>query len=119
LAAGIRSVLSRETNLHVAAIAPKCEAALIEEIRLLQPDVVVLDETTHIVRLAKLLGLLEDYPDLRVVVLRTTDNRVRVYDKQEVSVAQIADLVEVIRHGSTPSCSGEGATHSRSRGPNE
>ncbi|RME49382.1 MAG: DNA-binding response regulator [Chloroflexi bacterium] len=113
LAAGVERVLSRETDLHVVTIAPKCEAAVIEEVRLLQPDVIVLDEGAGIIDVTKLLVLLEEYSDLRVVTLRVSDTWVGVYDKHKTLLTQIADLVAIIRYGWNPPCTRERAFHSR------
>lgn len=97
LVAGIKSVLSREPDLHVEAIAPEGEAALIEAIERSRPDTVVLDEGSLVFDVPGLLALLEEYPVFRVVVLRADNSVARIYDKQQVLLRQVSDLVTAIR----------------------
>ena len=96
LSAGIQSLLSLERNLDVVSVSPRCQAELIQGIKRVQPDVVVLDELTHLVTPASLLALVNTAPHLRVVVVSANDNRVRIYGKQQALITRAADLVNII-----------------------
>lgn len=99
LGAGIESLLAEEPDLMVIGKISDDKAELIKEIRHLQADVVVLHETGEVADPGDLLALLEDYPQLRIVVIGLSDNLIYVYDKHRVLVAQASDLIAVIRHG--------------------
>lgn len=103
LTAGIKTLLSQEPGLHVIAVAPESEVTLLNEIRRIQPDLIVLDEGSQMTELIKLLTHLEDSPEIRVVVLRADNSLARVYHKKQVIVTQLADLVTVIRQSGSAS----------------
>ena len=98
IGAGIYSFLAGETDLEVAGISPSDQAELIHEIRRLRPDIVVLDEDSRLVDPTNLLAWLEGYPKLRLVVINANDNRVSIYDKQQVLTRQASDLLDIIRN---------------------
>jgi len=99
IGAGIHSILAVETDLEVTGISPGDQAELIHEIRRLRPDIVVLDEDSRLADPTDLLAWLEDYPKLRLVVISANDNRVCVYDKQQVLTSKASDLLDIIRNG--------------------
>lgn len=96
LGAGVQSLLAAEANLDVIGISPKDQAELIQEIERFQPDVVVLDDLTHLTDTARLLTFLEVCPELRVVVLSSNSNLVRVYYRQRALITQVTDLVRIL-----------------------
>lgn len=96
LGAGVESILAGHTGLDVAGISPCDQAVLVEEIRVFRPDIVVMDVVTRFASATNLLALLEDCPKLRVLVMSVDDNRICVYDKREVLVTQVRDLLDII-----------------------
>ncbi len=97
LGAGIKNLLSREADLDLVGLTPSNEAELIKNIKLFKPEVVILDEATYLTNAIRLLALLKNYPELRLVVVNTNNNLMYVYDKQKRLVSQATDLVNVIR----------------------
>ena len=95
LGAGIEHLLAGEADLNVRGIARADEAVLLEEIKLSQPDVVILDEATCLTDPMKLLAHLQDHPRLRVIVVSANDNVVQIFDKQQVLVNQTSDLASL------------------------
>ena len=99
MGAGVERLLSAETDLEVTGISPGDPAELAQEIRRLQPDLVVLDKDSRWVDATKLLATLQDYPKLRLVVVSANDNLVCIYDKQQTTTSRASDLLGIIRKG--------------------
>jgi hypothetical protein len=97
LGAGVASLLSRESDLQVIGIMPDDEAALVEQIKRCEPDVVVLNEATYLIEATTLLALLPDYPELRVLVLSASDDKVQVFDKHQIMVTDAVGLAKLIK----------------------
>ena len=97
LCAGIQRLLAGELGLEVLSSSPQDRVELTQEVRRTQPDVVVLDEVSHLVDPASLLALLNTDSTLRVVVVSANDNLVRIYDKEQVLITQATDLINIIR----------------------
>lgn len=95
LGAGIEILLSREAGLQVIGVTPEDEVALRQAISRSQPDVVVLDEATT--DSTRLWALLQDHPELRVVVVSADDGLVRTYEKRQVIVTRAADLTALVK----------------------
>jgi len=95
LGAGIEHLLAHEPDLNVVGIARADEAVLLEEIKLSQPDIVILDRATCLTNAMKLLAHLQDCPKLRVIVVSANDNVVQIFDKQQVLVNQTTDLASL------------------------
>ena len=89
-------MLSGEADLEVTGISPGDQAELAQEIRRLQPDLVVLDRDSRWVDPTGLLASLQDYPKVRMVVVSANDNLVCVYDKQQILTNRAADLLDII-----------------------
>ena len=93
----ISRLLNQATDLDVVGLAPRDEAALVEEIRRIRPAVVVLNAATKLTDPDALLCLLDDELDSRVIAVSADDNTVRVYDKQQVLITRGGDLVAIVR----------------------
>lgn len=96
LGAAIEHLLTSEVDLKVMGLAQADEPVLLEEIKLSQPDVVIMDQTTFLTDPMKLLAHLRDFPRLRVIVVSANDNIVQIFDKQLVLVTQTADLASLL-----------------------
>lgn len=97
LGAGLQSLLSGETDLDVIGISPRNQLELVREIRQLQPDIVFLDKDSRLTDATDLLTFLENFPELRVVVINANDHLVRIYNKRETRLCQATDLLGIIR----------------------
>jgi len=99
LGASIETLLKREMGLNMVGIAPGDEVALAEELGVVQPQAVVLDEATRLVAPQNLLALFREHPQLQMIVLVNTGNNwVEIYNKRRVLLTQAADLIDLIRH---------------------
>jgi AmiR/NasT family two-component response regulator len=93
----VQDLLTGETGLELIGVSPSHQVELVREIRRVRPDVVVIDENCHLTDPAELLAFLKNYLKLRVVVLNTNDDVVRIYDSHEVSITQTSEFVNIIR----------------------
>ncbi len=95
LGAGIENLLRREVDLNVLGITPKDEKTLLDTMHRYRPDVVVLDEaSTDATRLS---ALLQDSPELLLVVVSADDHLVRLYESRNVTIVEAAELADLIR----------------------
>lgn len=97
LAIGVENLLTRETDLTVQSAASCDGKALVHQVENFQPEVIIFDENHPIDQLPVMLNLLKDCPELRFMVVGVNDNRVHIYNKQEILITRGADLVEAIR----------------------
>lgn len=96
LGAGIESLLLRQKELDLVGITPGSSADLIKKITRLKPEIVILDEGMYLVSAKELLTFLNDWPEMRLVVVSANENRVQVYNKRQIRVTQSMDLVEMM-----------------------
>jgi len=96
LGAGIQNLLAGTANLDVIGISSRKWPDLVQEIERLQPEVIVLDEASHRASLTKLLPLLKEFPQLRLVVVSANDNRIHIYGKQEILITVATQLINII-----------------------
>ena len=82
LGAGIERLLAGETGLNVGGATPPNETTLIDTIKQLQPDVIILDEASLLTIPIRVVNNLLDYPGLWVVMVSVNDNRVQIYHKK-------------------------------------
>jgi len=97
LGAGVQSLLGDETDLEMRGISPTSQVDLIHEIRQYQPDIVVVNASSHLTVPGKLLFAVDNHSQLRVVVISADDNRVCIYEKHEVFMTRASDLLDIIR----------------------
>lgn len=93
---GVESLLSRQPGLRVESIPFLDSDSLAYEIDSCQPNVIVLDEGLISSKRIDLSNLLMGYPKIRVLVLGIYDNRLGIYDHQELIVSNSNDLVSAI-----------------------
>jgi chemotaxis response regulator CheB len=104
LAAGILSLLNREMDLSVFDAICNDEIALLEHIKDIKPAVLVMDESSQLTDNFSFISLLNDSPDLRVIVIDERKNRMHIYEMQELEVGRAADLVTAIRREEQAPC---------------
>jgi hypothetical protein len=93
---GVESLLSRQPGLRVDSIPFLDSASLDYEIDTCQPNVIILDEGLISSKRIDLSNLLMGYPKIRLLVLGIHDNRLSIYDHQELIVSHSNDLVSAI-----------------------
>ena len=101
LGAGLQRLLSDETDLDVIGISPRNQLELVQEIRQLKPDVVFLDRDSRLIDATDLLSFLEDFLELRVVVINTNDHLAHIYNRRETQLCQATDLFDIIQERSS------------------
>ena len=97
LGGGLQSLLSGETNLDVIGISPRNQLELVQKIRQIQPDVVLLDEDSCLTNATDLLTFLENFSKLRVIVVNANDNLAHIYIKKQILVSPADQLVSIVR----------------------
>jgi chemotaxis response regulator CheB len=102
IADGILSLLTRELDLDVFDATFRDEITVLEEIKVINPEVLVMDASSPFTNSFLFLSLLNDCPDLRVIVIDERKNLMRIYEKQELVVARVADLFAAIREEEQP-----------------
>lgn len=97
LGAGVESILSQDLDLEVKTTTLLSYEFLNEEIDQFQPDVVILDDDLKIPSTPKLMRILNGFPGVRLLLVNMRDNRLYVYNKQEIVIAHPTDLLATIR----------------------
>jgi chemotaxis response regulator CheB len=97
LGAGIERLLADRARLDVIGVTSVNGTMLIDTIKQLQPDVIILDEAHLLAMPFNFLTALLDYPSLRVMVISAHHNRVQICHKQQLLVTQVTDLVSLIQ----------------------
>lgn len=97
LGAGIEQLLQDVPDLIVEAVAPDSTDHWITQITTSHPNVIVLHQTMYRIDPARLLASLENHDRIRVVVIDPDDNQLHIYEKNQISVAHVEDLVAVIQ----------------------
>jgi DNA-binding NarL/FixJ family response regulator len=95
LGAGIENLLRREVDLQVIGATVEDEGALLRAISCARADVVVLDEATT--DSTRLLAVLDNHPQLRVLIVSADGSLVRTYEARQVIVTQATELVALIK----------------------
>ena len=93
---GVESLLLRHPDLTVDSTTFFDGNSLNYEIENCRPNVVILDESLLTSNRIDLSHLLMGYPKMRVLVLGIHDNRLSIYDHQELIVSNSNDLVSAI-----------------------
>ncbi len=93
LGAAIISLLQRERNLYIMGLAPNTTSALIEKINHIQPDVVIVDLTSHF---ADVLQRLPVRASFRLILINIEDNWVFIDNKHRVLIKKPIDLARLV-----------------------
>lgn len=94
---GLESLLAHETDLLVKSIAYKNPKALNEEINSFEPHVILIDENLKPATHLNPLEILWGCSNISILVVNTQENRVQVYEKQEIRISGPQDLMNAIR----------------------
>ena len=93
---GVESLLSSRPGLSVDSFPFLDVNSLNTQIDSCRPNVIILDESLLSSKRIDLSSLLMGYPKMRVLVLGIQENRLSVYDHQELIVSHSNDLVSAI-----------------------
>jgi DNA-binding NarL/FixJ family response regulator len=99
-ARGVESLLSKEREVEVVGME-RDQRQTLEKIRLLDPDVILVDSSTHPEASSITIPeIFQKAPNARVISLSLRENGIDIYDKQHVVASGPQDLLRVIRRGS-------------------
>lgn len=105
-ARGLESLLNAEQKLKIVGQETDVGKA-IKEIELLQPDIVIVDNTnTSETERPELLRILQVCPGTKVIGLSLEDNNLYIYKAAQRVVNNTADLMEAIKHSSISAVDG-------------
>ena len=94
-AQGVESLLNGQPGLAVVGRGP-AELGVVDQIRKLRPDVVVLDADSD-AQTALLPVLLRENLGVKLVGLTLEDNRIDIYYQHQIIGTDVGDLVEAVR----------------------
>jgi PleD family two-component response regulator len=97
LGAGLENLLSGEESLNVRGLTTQDESALVDEIRRLQPDTIILMAESQLTDPLRLLELLSDYGRIRIILVSIESNRFEIYDKQQIVSSNWVSFVTKLR----------------------
>jgi chemotaxis response regulator CheB len=92
----IHSLFAQYEHLTVTEAAPSNTRELLQAVRKVKPEIIVLDDTVCVHYLPILLRYMQDSHGIRVVVVNTDRNEVEVYEKQQIRVKQTADFFAIL-----------------------
>jgi DNA-binding NarL/FixJ family response regulator len=99
-ARGVESLLSKEREVEVVGME-RDQRQTLDKIRLLDPDVILVDSSTHPEASSITIPeIFQKAPNARVISLSLRENGIDIYDKQHVVASGPQDLLRVIRRGS-------------------
>jgi DNA-binding NarL/FixJ family response regulator len=97
LGAGILHLLNREMDMHVFNTTCDNPGTLFQQIKDIQPAVLVVEENSHLTDHPSFFSLLSGYPDLRVILIDERNNRMQIFNTKEVVIERSTDLLLAIR----------------------
>ena len=89
--------LKAEETWQVIRISPdQSMDDLSEQIKRIQPDVIILHTGKCASNTSLPIQLLQEYPNLRVITASLQDNQMQVYSKQSIRLRKASDLLSII-----------------------
>ena len=97
LAQAMEFFLKAEESWQVIRIsAEQSIEDLFEQIKRIQPDVIILHTGKCAGNSSLAVQLLQEYPNLRVITTSLEDNQMQVYSKHSLMVRKVSDLLSII-----------------------
>ncbi|MBI3241386.1 MAG: hypothetical protein HYZ49_03740 [Chloroflexi bacterium] len=95
---GVESLLTREANVQVSEITHTREDSFIQDVLRVQPDVIVFHEmgSFNSDRIFELLKALPEMNTLRVIILRSANAAIDLYEKRTLTATQAQDFVNLV-----------------------
>lgn len=97
LGSGIRDLLAGEEDMDVRTLHCDDAQEVMDQVEDAQFDVLILDEDACGADPGNLISVFKTRPGLRVIVVSPTTNQVHVYDGNQITVTQAADVINVVR----------------------
>lgn len=91
---GIESSLGHQRGMSIFSLAPTDEDTMAAEIEHLQPTTIIIDGTEVTEQAELILYLLNAFPSIQLIGLSLATNRISIYNKEEVRVTTLNDLVD-------------------------
>lgn len=92
----VTSLLASEARLHVIASQAIGMSDLMQEIRCVEPDVILLEESIPLMSQTTILELLDTFSELRVIVVSEHNNWLHIFRKDTLLMTSTADLIQAI-----------------------
>lgn len=92
----IRDLLASHPDYQVIGVNPSNPDEFQKAIQEDQPDVVLMDDTITIGCMSSAFQILQEFPQLRLVILCSNENRAHVYSAQHVTVTELADFYSIL-----------------------
>jgi len=90
------NLFQQHDQLRIIEAAPANPQELLNAVESYRPHIVVLDDTVDEAFLTHLLHYMQKSGDIRVVVVNTENNRVALYQKQQINVLRSADFFAIL-----------------------
>lgn len=97
LIAGVESLLLRELDLVVKGTPLTSKEALLNEIEKFKPHVILLDQSLQLSEFLLSIITLNEFSDIRLMVINVENNLVNVLDKYQIEVTQGKDLLNALQ----------------------
>jgi hypothetical protein len=92
----VTSLLASEARLRVIASEAVGVDDLMQEIRCIEPDVILLEETIPLKSQTIVIELLNSFSELKVIVLSENNNWLHIIRKDTLLISSTADLIQAI-----------------------
>jgi hypothetical protein len=107
LTAGIEDFLARQEDLSVKGISTGDRSAMLKEIAVFQPSILILDERPTPGHLAVMFKQMKSETNSKIICVNKNNNKIVIYEKTEIVVTQASELIDLIRSSSLYLCAVE------------
>jgi hypothetical protein len=90
------NLIANQAHLVTTSLRVTSHTDLFHEVSSRNPDVVIVDDSIFSQIDNRLFSLLQQFPDLKIVVLCTEANHVEVYTKQQTIISRSQDFFNVL-----------------------
>jgi hypothetical protein len=90
------NLIANQAHLVTTSLRVNPQTDLAREVSSRNPDVLVVDDSIFSQIDNRLFSLLQQFPDLKIVVLCTEANHVEVYTKQQTIISRSQDFFNVL-----------------------
>jgi hypothetical protein len=96
---GLKSLIRRDDGLQILTATAGDAATFFAEVTRLSPEVILLNGASDLEQIpfSEMLNILPAATNLRLIVVRSDDNVIDVYEKRRVQAVNSSDLLAVIR----------------------
>jgi DNA-binding NarL/FixJ family response regulator len=99
LTVGVENLLAAEPDLQVSDITFTKEETFVQDVLRIRPDVILFHETGPLNqnRIFELLRAIPTTETLRVIILRSSNSTIDLYERRRVKAARGQDLLTLVR----------------------